>query len=482
MKMRALKVRFYLMDRSEAVDMRSYSIKQEIKDTLSLGIPLVFSYLVYAASGFIGTAMVARLGKDALAASILVSIIWASLSVFFFGILNAVSVLVSHQYGAKNKNAICEIMGQSYFLGSIICIPIILLLYTIPFILTLTDQPPDVILIAIQYMKSLLWTIPGLIGLIISQQFLAGIGCGNIIFRISMLVVPTEIALSYAFVFGKFGFPTCGIAGVGYGFAITYTVAAVGLALFLSIAKSYKEYRIFSNVLIIKFAYLKELIRVGLPLGIMQVIEITTFAFATFWIADFGTTMLAAHQIAIQYFTFAITLIFSMSGAIAIRVGHAVGRKDMLGVKYAVYVGMFLNLFFVAFISAAFYFFPKLFLQIDLNVSDPINASLIKNASTLLEICCILLLFDNFRIIIAGTLRGLKDTIFTMYSSFASFWMIGIPSAYLFGFILHLQGCGIWCGLTFAIIIGAIINFIRLQYLVPRLDFEKTRSISCLTS
>jgi hypothetical protein len=52
MKMRALKVRFYLMDRSEAVDMRSYSIKQEIKDTLSLGIPLVFSYLVYAASGF----------------------------------------------------------------------------------------------------------------------------------------------------------------------------------------------------------------------------------------------------------------------------------------------------------------------------------------------------------------------------------------------------------------------------------------------
>ncbi len=50
----------------------THSIKSEIKDTLSLSMPLVASQLIFACSGFIGTAMVAHLGKDALAASVLV--------------------------------------------------------------------------------------------------------------------------------------------------------------------------------------------------------------------------------------------------------------------------------------------------------------------------------------------------------------------------------------------------------------------------
>ncbi len=43
--------------------------------------------------------------------------------------------------------------------------------------------------------------------------------------------------------------------------------------------------------------YFKELIHVGLPMGFMHVIEICAFTIMTFWIARFGTTTLAAHQI-----------------------------------------------------------------------------------------------------------------------------------------------------------------------------------------
>ena len=109
-------------------DTTFHSIKSEIKDTISLSIPLIASQLIYACSGFIGTAMVAHLGQDALAASVLVSMIWMSLSVFFFGILNSVSVLVSHQFGANNDKAISEIMGQAFILGIIVTIIMVLLL------------------------------------------------------------------------------------------------------------------------------------------------------------------------------------------------------------------------------------------------------------------------------------------------------------------------------------------------------------------
>ena len=454
-----------------------HSIKGEIKDTLSLGIPLIASQLIYACSGFIGTAMVAHLGQDALAASVLVSMIWMSLSVLFFGIINSVSVLVSHQFGARNEKAISEIMGQSYILGMIVCVVMILLLSSMPFFLRFTSQPPEVIRLALQYMRALLWTIPGLIVLIINEQFLAGVNRAKLVLRISMLVVPIEIPLIYMLIFGKFGLPACGVAGIGYGFATTYSFVAICLTYYLATSKHYQKFAIFGAIRSIKWHWLKELVLVGLPMGAMHVIEVSTFAVTTFWIAQFGTTMLAAHQIIMQYLGFAITLVFAMSQAVTVRVGHAVGRQDLNGIRLAIYVGMLLNACCIAVIALAFNIFPHFFLRLDIDVNASANLLLVNDASLLLGIGGVLLIFDNFRIIGFGALRGLKDTKFPMYASFVSFWIIGLSLAYLFSFYLQMNGRGIWWGLTLGIASGSVIVFARVQSILKNVDLQKLMEV-----
>jgi MATE family multidrug resistance protein len=450
-----------------------HSIKSEIKDTLSLSIPLVASQLIYACSGFIGTAMVAHLGQDALAASVLVSMIWMSLSVFFFGVLNSISVLVSHQFGANNDKAISEIMGQAFILGVIVTIVMILLLCSMPFFLRFTAQPAEVMKLAIQYMHALLWTIPGLVVLIICEQFLAGANRAKLVLRISLLVVPIEIPLIYLLIFGKFGLPACGVAGIGYGFATTYSIVAICLTCYLVKSRYYQRFGIFKSIRRIDLHWLMELIRVGLPMGCMHVIEVSTFAVATFWIARFGTTMLAAHQIVMQYLGFAITLVFAMSQAVTVRVGHAVGKQDITGIRLAIYVGMLLNFICILMVAIAFNLFPHFFLRLDMDINNSSNALLMRDASVLLAIGGILMLFDNFRIIGFGALRGLKDTKFPMYSSFVAFWVIGLSLAYLFGFNFALNGSGIWWGLTLGIASGAVIVFMRVQWLLKRVDLNK---------
>src|SRR5579885_1086692 len=450
-----------------------HSIKSEIKDTLSLSIPLVASQLIYACSGFIGTAMVAHLGQDALAASVLVSMIWMSLSVFFFGVLNSISVLVSHQFGANNDKAISEIMGQAFILGVIVTIVMILLLCSMPFFLRFTAQPAEVMKLAIQYMHALLWTIPGLVVLIICEQFLAGANRAKLVLRISLLVVPIEIPLIYLLIFGKFGLPACGVAGIGYGFATTYSIVAICLTCYLVKSRYYQRFGIFNSIRRIDLHRLMELIRVGLPMGCMHVIEVSTFAVATFWIARFGTTMLAAHQIVMQYLGFAITLVFAMSQAVTVRVGHAVGKQDITGIRLAIYVGMLLNFICILMVAIAFNLFPHFFLRLDMDINNSSNALLMRDASVLLAIGGILMLFDNFRIIGFGALRGLKDTKFPMYSSFVAFWVIGLSLAYLFGFNFALNGSGIWWGLTLGIASGAVIVFMRVQWLLKRVDLNK---------
>ncbi|HEX4045304.1 MAG TPA: MATE family efflux transporter, partial [Gammaproteobacteria bacterium] len=254
-----------------------HAVKQEIKETLSVSVPLMSAQLIYSLSCFIGTALVAQLGEDALAASVLVSTIWMSLTVFFFGMLNAVSVLIAHQHGAKNKQAITHIMGQSFILGLIIGVLMMFVLLGMPFFMRFSAQPAMVFTLAYDYMYSLLWTIPALVILIILEQFLAGINHTKLVLRISLLIVPIEIPLIYALIFGKFGLPACGVAGIGYGFAITYTLTAICLVYYLLKSKRYQHYSIFKSILCINMPILKELARVGTPIGLMHAIEVSAF-------------------------------------------------------------------------------------------------------------------------------------------------------------------------------------------------------------
>jgi MATE family multidrug resistance protein len=447
-----------------------HSFKNEIKENLTISIPLIASQLIYATSGFVGTALVAHLGEEALAASVLVSTIWMSLSVLFFGLLNAVSVLVSHAFGAKDYQSISKIMGQSLILGVIVCFMMVAVLSTTPLFLQLTSQPEIVKKLATSYMHALLWTIPSLVLLIILEQFLAGINRAKLVLRISLLVVPVEIPLIYILIFGKFGFPAFGVAGIGYGFATTYTLVAIGMTMHFLKSKSLRQYAVFSSIGSFHPKILLELIRVGFPMGCMHVIEVSTFAFATFWIAKFGTTALAAHQIIMQYLGFIITMVFAMSQAVTVRVGHAIGEKSLKKINTAILVGMLLDIIVVLGIVFTFIYLPRFILNLDINTSDIKNAELVTIATKLFSIAAVLLIFDNFRIIGFGALRGLKDTTFPMIASFISFWLIGLTFAYTLGVTMKMGETGVWWGLAIGIASGAILVLTRTWRLVRQLS------------
>lgn len=431
--------------------------QHEVRDTLAISVPLVTSQLVYASSSFISTAMVAALGEDALAATVIVNLIWMCLSVFFFGILNAIAGMVAHEYGAKNNEKISELMGQAFILSVILSLLITGLLLCIPFFIHLSHQPPHVLAIAKSYNTSLIWMIPALIFLITTEQFLAGIHRTKLVLRISMLVVPLEIILIYGLMFGRFGLPRCGVSGIGYGFAMSYSLSALGLLIYLCLTPSLRKYQIFARLTQFDWAVFKKLCLVGLPFGLVQLIEISTLTLMTFWMGRFGTTVLAAHQIAIQYVTFFATLIFSMSQAVMIRVSHAMGAERHQQLYQTAFVGMSLNGVLMLVLAALFYLVPRFVLRIDLNVDIITNTALIHEASGLLAIGGLFLLIDNFRMVGMGALRGLHDTQFPLLITVVSFWLIGCPAAYVLAFTLRWGGLGIWWGMLLGVMVGAIV-------------------------
>jgi putative efflux protein, MATE family len=452
----------------------SHSIKSELKGTLALGIPLVISQSVGACSPFISTIMVAQLGQAALAANVLVYSAFMTMLVLFISMLDSVGVLVSHQYGAKNTQAISEIMGQGFLFGAIISVLFLIILASAPHFLNWHTQPLLVVQQAEALLRSLLWTIPGFMGWVVIQQGLQGMGNTKLILFTNFINIPLELGLIYCLVFGKFGFPICGIAGVGYGLSISFTLGVAIMIGYMMTSKHYRKLNLFTQIGKVNGHYLKELIRIGLPMGFMAFIEVSTFAMLTLWMSHFGTTTLAAHQIAMQYLGLFITVVFAISQTIAIRVGHAVGRHDLSGVQYATYVGVALNFGCILLLASAFYLFPYTFLSVDMDWHDPANADLIRTAKQFLSILSVFLLIESIRLPIGfGALRALKDARFTMLASLLSFWVIGLSASFLLSFVFHFNGKGLWWGATFGIAIGMVVVVVRWLYLVKRINWSE---------
>ena len=451
-----------------------HSVKNEIKRTFSLGMPLVISQLTIACSPLITVAMVARLGQAALAASILVSSAYWALTTLFTALFNAVGVLVAHQYGAKNEKAICEITGQAFLLAFLMSALLMIILACLPYFLNWHTQPIAVAQLAHNYLHSLIFTIPGLMIWVVIAQCLIGMGHTRTILVMNIFGMPLEISVIYLLIFGKLGLPAYHIAGAGYGLAITFIVEIVCIVLFLLTSKRYKTLKIFSRIGTLHKAYLKELIRIGFPLGLMGFIEASTFAVITLWMARFGTTLLAAHQILMQYLGFFIVMVFAISETIAIRVGHAVGRQDLMGIHYATYVGVGLSFFSTCFFAFFFHFFPHYFLTIDININDPVNKDLVKTASLFLSMLSVFLLIASVYLTIGfGALRALKDTRFIMTVSLLSFWIMGLGLAFLFCFVFHFTGSFLWVGLTLGNVIGMVVLIARWFYLIRHVDLAK---------
>ena len=194
--------------------------------------------------------------------------------------------------------------------------------------------------------------------------------------------------------------------------------------------------------------------------------------------ANFGTTMLAAHQILMQYLSFFVVIIFAITQTVTIRVGHAVGRQDLTGVYHATYVGLILSFLCTLTLAFLFYFFPQIFLSFDIPIHDPAMTTLVQLSAEFLAILGAFYLVESIRLVIGyGVLRGLKDIRFTMLSSIFAFWIMGLVFAFLFGFIFHFQGAGLWWGLTLGDALGAVVVIIRWHNLVRQIDLAKVINI-----
>lgn len=424
----------------------------ESKTLLILAIPLIMSGIIETSVGFFSNIFLAHLGATSLAAGALVNWVFTTLMVIIWGTLSAITTLVARYYGAKKNNEIASVFYAGLLLAITLMLPAMLLLWNLSPLFLFFGQAPATVKLAQFYLHGLTWAIIPDFIITILLQFVAGLGRTKTNLVFSFLFVPLSIFFNYSLMFGKFGFPNLGIAGIGWGAAMTFWIITVGFSVYFCLNKSYRIYfKLPRWKKIIHQLY--EIFQVGLPLGLTYFFEVGFFLAMSLFMGRINADTLSANQITLQFFWLFSIVTFALAQGITIRVGHCVGQNNKKSVNNATYVGIFYSTAFMLLVAIIYWGFPEKLIAIDFNVHDTNNANLVMLAKEFLALAALVQLFEAPRFALFGALRGLKDTRFTLFTSVLVFWVIALPLGTI-GLFYGMKGYGIWWATILAEIIG----------------------------
>ncbi len=445
----------------------SLSLKHDFSPVLKLAIPLILTGAFQSSLGFFENIFLAHLGREVLAASALVSWLFFTMISIIFGTLSSVNVLISHRYGAKDHEGVTLVLRDAFLLALLLTLPTFLLFWYASDILSLFGQKPELVALAKLYLHALAWGLFPKFLLIVSFELVIGLGHSRTIMVFTILSIPLYILFSYVLIFGKFGFPMLAIAGAGWGMTFADWIIATIVCILLWLSKTYKRY-IRSIFTLVKPFYLWELLCIGVPMGAMFCVETGYFFLMTLAMGWISVATLAANQIAFQYLGFLTSVVFSISQALTVRMGHLLGANEFNGAKRSAYAGIILSLVFMLLIAQLYWFFPGILISVDLNINNHANSETVHLATLFLFICGFFQIFESIRLSLFGALRGLKDTKFTLITSIIGFWCISLPIGYLFSIPLSFGGAGFWWAMVAGAFCSVILLYKRFCFIISR--------------
>jgi MATE family multidrug resistance protein len=288
------------------------------------------------------------------------------------------------------------------------------------------------------------------------KQFAEGLLDTKAAMRVSITANVINVVLNYVLIFGKLGFPELGLVGAGYATLISRVFQAIAMAGYLWYLPKFESYKKLWKTTVIKFRYVKDVLKIGVPTGLQSIFEVSAFAMAAIIIGTIGAKEQAAHQIAISLASMSYMLAHGMAAAATIRVSNQLGMRDYPQLKLAmrtifrmiVWMSIFFGLTFVA----LRHFLPSLFTQ---------DVEVIQIASVLLVVTAFFQLSDGVQVVALGALRGFSDVKIPTWITLMAYWAIALPLGFVLGKYTSLGPTGVWLGLALGLSVAAALLWYR---------------------
>jgi putative MATE family efflux protein len=405
-----------------------------------LATPAIFECLMFSLVFFTDTLIVGWLQNE----TYLAGVALASLLMFWSnapiqGMSIATNSIVSRTWGEKDFSEARRYAGHALALTFIITAGILLIgEFFAANLIRLLRAQPEVIPSATRYLRIVLLSSALGVPLMVSNAVIRAKGDTTtpMIITFSMNII--NIVSSIVLAFGIGPFPAMELYGVAVGTVIARNFGGFASLAVLSTKKRGIGIRP-THLLQLSRRRIRRIWHVAYPAMTERVVNSTSYAFFMSMVASLGTTLLAAHQIALNVESLAFMPAFGMSVAVTTIFGQAVGSGRYRIGEITVKRTILFTVILMVSLGLLFVFFAPQGVKIFRATPD-----VLKLAGIALQVGAIEFPFFALTFILMGALRGAGDTRSPMYINMGCILLLRLPLTYLFAFVFDWGIVGVW--------------------------------------
>ncbi|TKY44768.1 MATE efflux family protein DTX1 [Spatholobus suberectus] len=436
-------------------------VVEEAKKQLWLAGPLISVTLLNFCLSVISVMFVGHLGELALSgASMATSFATVTGFSLLVGMASALDTFCGQSYGAKQYRMLGIHMQRAMLILMTVSIPLAIIWANTRSILIFFGQDHEIAAEAGSYARFML---PSLFAYGLLQCLNRFLQTQNIVFPMmcsSAITTLLHVLICWIMVF-KSGL---GNKGAAVANSISYWLNVTILSLYVKFSPSCaKTWTGFSREALHNIPIF---VRLAIPSAVMVCLEMWSFEMMVLLSGLLPNPKLETSVLSICLNTAAAAWMipFGLSGAGSIRVSNELGAGRPWTARLAVCVVLVIAIIEGILIGTVMILVRNIWGYAYSN-----EVEVVKYVATMFPILAASNFLDGLQCVLSGTARGCGWQKIGAFVNLGSYYLVGIPSAIVFAFVLHIGGKGLWLG----IICALIVQVCSLMIITIRTDWEQ---------
>ena len=404
------------------------------KSLFSMTLTIALQNVIVFGVNLADSIMLGKFSEEALSGVALVNQIQFLLQMIVIGVGAGTLIFSSRAWGSKDIITVKKIANIAMKTAIILSLVIFIPVFFFPEnVLSLLSNEKAVVAEGVKYLKIICFTYPVFAATNTLLSTLRSVETVKIGFYVSLSTLIINICLNYLLIFGSLGFPRLGAEGAAIATTVARIIELIIVILYIKfkdkkIGLKLRDYTKTDKELLL--AYLKK----GTPVLGSNTMWGLAMAIQTAILGHLGQTSITAGSIASTVFQIFSVVVYGCANASGVLVSKMIGEgkgkscKPYVKTLQIIYVSIGLA-------TSLFLFFMK-----DLIISFyDVSPEAKELTARFLLILCITVIGTSYQMsCLTGIVVSGGDTTFIMKNDFIFMWLIVLPMAAVFAFVLKL--------------------------------------------
>ena len=419
---------------------------------LAHALPILIAQLSSIGMMVVDTAVLGHVSAADLAAVAIGGGIQISVVFALVGILQAVAPVVAQLHGAKRDGEVAGVLQQGFWLALLLSLPGAWFLTHPQWLLGTVTMDAAVAAKVTAYLGLLAWGLPASLLYRTFYAFCNALGKPRVLMGIGLAALVLHAVLAWGLALQGWAGEPLGVIGCALSNIAIAWLACLAGAAYLAFGPLGRRYRPFANWTAPDVKRWRELLHLGLPMGLSNLVEITSFTLISLFIASLGATVVAGHRIIANISALTYMLPLSLAIATMAAVGQAVGGRDWSRAHATIKAGLLLAALLSTLVGVLLWLAatPLIAAYTD----DPAVRAV---AAGLIIYVALYQFFDALQTVAGHALRAYRVTFVPMLVQTFCFWGVGLlgGSWLCFRWSPPLGVAGFWLASVVSLVLAA---------------------------